>query len=242
MERELNLFMVSVYDKTEDYQKMINSMKKVIQLDPKLNKDEQILLSYCYKLMYSQIYNAIMHITSTINEEIILGNKLHVEHLTQYKIKLMNEMENFCNEIIGIIDDQLLPSAIDDYCIFTYLHMKAKFYNYLCKNSQELRISDTAYKAKECYEKAINYINKVSTPDQPNYQGFYLNYTTFLYEIMGQKIEAIEISKKIYDKGVEAYDEIMEQNDCIYSECTFLLQLLKLNADEWTKEMSLANE
>ena len=90
--------------------------------------------------------------------------------------------------------------------------------------------------------KAINYINKVSTPDQPNYQGFYLNYTTFLYEIMGQKIEAIELSNKIFDKCLEAYDEIMEQYDCIYSESTVVLQLLKDNADKWTQEMSLANE
>lgn len=242
MEREMILFMVSVYDETDDYQKMINSMKKVIQIDPKLNKDEQMLLSYCYKRVYSQIRNALLHIISTINAETILGNQLRVEHLTQYKIKLMNEIENLCNEIIGIIDDQLLPSAYDDYCIFSYEQMKAKFYEYICRNSIELGITDIVYKAKECYEKAINYIDKISTPDQPIYQSFYLNYTAFLYEIMGQKIEAIELSNKIYNKCLEVYDEIMEQYDCIYSESTVVLQLLKDNADKWTQEISFTNE
>lgn len=210
-QRELAFFMASVYFETDNYQEMINELKRIIKIDPILNIDEINNLSLYYSSFYFILNSSINQITSIIEKEMSHGNKIHVEYLNCYKNKLLNESEKHLNEIITIIDDQLLPFTNDEGKILLYENMKTQYYYYLCRDSKKHGIVKYASKANKCFEEALIYVNKKLTPEQKMYQHFYFRYTNFLYEIMGEKKEALNIAKNVFDKCVNACDELDEQ-------------------------------
>ena len=71
------------------------------------------------------------------------------------------------------------------------------------------------------------------TKANPAYLGLALNYSVFLYEIIGQKQEAIDLADKSFKEAVDLLDELVEDE---YSEATLILQLLKDNVTLWTEE------
>jgi 14-3-3 protein epsilon len=99
-------------------------------------------------------------------------------------------------------------------------------------SSRPPRRARPAPKAKACYEFALQIANSDFIKANPTYLSFQPNYSIFLYEIIGQKQETIDLA----DKGFEVVvDELTERQ---YSEATLILQLLKDNVALWNEEQA----
>lgn len=232
-EREVNLFMAQILDQTDRHEDMVTTMKKVIELGPNLNSDERNLLSVAYKNIVGSRRNSLRMIAAIIEHEESRGNTSRVEQLNNYKDTILTELEKYCNELIGLVDTQLLPNAKDAESRVFYEKLKADYYRYICESKPAEEKTETINKAKECYENALEIANNEIQPARPTSLGLILNYSVFLYEIIGQKKEAIELAQKTYNECSTSIDELSDNS---YSEATMILQLLRDNVSLWTQD------
>nr|AFZ78827.1 14-3-3 protein [Coptotermes formosanus] len=225
-ERDVAIFMAQILDQTDRHQDMVDTMKKIIDLGADLNNDERNLLSVAYKNIVGARRNGLRMITAIIEHEQSRNNNARVGELTKYRQTLLGELEGFCNELIDIVDKKLLPAAKAAESRVFYEKLKADYYRYICESRNESDKTDPANKAKACYESAMEISKKEIQPYKPTSLGLVLNYSVFLYEIIGQKQEAIELAQTTY---TECSASVEDNSDASYSEATMILQLLRDN-------------
>jgi len=51
--------------------------------------------------------------------------------ITDYKKKVEGELSQFCNDILKLIDDNLLPQSQQTECKVFFLKMKGDYYRYI---------------------------------------------------------------------------------------------------------------
>ena len=232
-ERDVALFMAQILDQTDRHDDMVQAMKKVIELNPDLNNDERNLLSVAYKNIVGSRRNGLRMIAAIIEHEDGRGNAARVEQLNAYKATILQELEKYCNELIGLVDTCLLPAAKNAEGRVFYEKLKADYYRYICESKPEAEKSEPANKAKQCYENAMDIAKAEIQPSRPTSLGLVLNYSVFLYEIIGQKQEAIDLAQKTYNDCSASVDD---NSDNSYSEATMILQLLRDNVSLWTQD------
>jgi 14-3-3 protein epsilon len=225
--------MAQILDQTDRHQDMVDAMKKVVELNPELNGDERNLLSVAYKNIVGSRRNGLRMIGAIIEHEEGRGNATRVAQLNAYKNTILSELEKYCDELIGLVDTQLLPAAKDPEGRVFYEKLKADYYRYVCESKPETEKTEPANKAKQCYENAMEIAKSQIPPSRPASLGLILNYSVFLYEIIGQKQEAIDLAQKTYNESSMTVDD---NSDNSYSEATMILQLLRDNVSLWTQD------
>lgn len=232
-DRELKFFMARVADQAERYQDVIKNLNTIIDMDPKLSPDERNLLSVAYKALTGSDRSALRTVNAFLEDESIKTINERVEKLEQLRTKLVAELDGYCNELISLTDSKLLPAADDALTKVFYEKLKADYYRYSVEFKPESERKEGSEKAKASYEAAMNIAQNELTKGNPAFLGLALNYSVFLYEIIGQKEEAIKLADKSFKEAVDLLDELGEDE---YSEATLILQLLKDNVSLWTEE------
>jgi 14-3-3 protein epsilon len=158
-----------------------------------------------------------------------------VTQLTALKTKLIGELDGYCKDLIALTDGKLLPAAADASTKVFYEKLKADYYRYSVEFKSDADRRDGSDKAKTSYESALSIATSQLTKAAPAYLGLVLNYSVFLYEIIGKKPEAIDLADKAFKEAVDGLDGLGEAE---YSEATLILQLLKDNVALWNEEQA----
>jgi 14-3-3 protein epsilon len=231
-EREVTLFLAQVLNLTDRYEEMVDAMKKVIALDAVLNCDERNLLSVAYKNITGSRRNALRIVTAIIEHEEGRGNQQRVEHLITYKSTLLSELEKYYGELIVLIDTSLLPAAKYGEDRVFYEKLKADYYRYLCEWTVDPKKTEYAKQAKQLYEHALEIAKGQLYPVRGTSLGLILNYSVFLYEITGQRQEAIQLAEKTYNEFRTRVDESSDDN----REGRLILGIMRDNVALWTQD------
>lgn len=232
-DREIKFFMARVADQAERYNDVVAKMNEIIASDSNLNAEERNLLSVAYKALTGSRRSSLRTVNAFLEDESIKAIPERVTQLTALQTKLLKELTDLCEELISLTDSKLLPSASDAVTKVFYEKLKADYYRYSVEFKPEAERKDGADKAKASYQSAMEIATSELTKANPSYLGLALNYSVFLYEIIGQKKEAIELADKSFKEAVDLLDELGEDE---YSEATLILQLLKDNVSLWTEE------
>lgn len=231
-ERELKFFMARVADQAERHQDVITYIKDIIAIDPKLSSDERNLLSVAYKALTGNRRTALRSVNAFLEDPSIQGAKEREEKLQQLRETLITELCNYCKEIVELVDAKLLPVAEDTVTKVFYIKLKADYNRYSVEFKEGEDRDQGAEAAKGEYEEAMKLASELPKAN-PQYLGLALNYSVFLYEIIGQKQEAIELADKSFKDAVGLIDKLEEDE---YSEATLILQLLKDNVQLWNDD------
>jgi 14-3-3 protein epsilon len=234
-DRELKFFMARVADQAERYTDVLSSLNGIISADANLNSDERNLLSVAYKALTGTRRSAIRTVNAFLDDDSIKGVPERVAQLTALKTKLLGELDGFCTDLIALTDSKLLPAAGDASTKVFYEKLKADYYRYSVEFKNEADRRDGSDKAKASYDSAIAIATAELTKADPAYLGLTLNYSVFLYEIIGKKQEAIDLADKAFKEAVDGLDGLDEAQ---YSEATLILQLLKDNVALWNEEQA----
>lgn len=113
---------------------MLDAMKKVAQLGQELSVDERNLLSVAYKNSIGSRRTAWRGLNS-IEKKDEVKNPKNVHILKDYKKKLEAELNRFCNDILSLLDQILIPGAKDVESQVFYLKMKGDYYRYISEYS-----------------------------------------------------------------------------------------------------------
>jgi 14-3-3 protein epsilon len=234
-DRELKFFMARVADQAERYTDVLKSMGDIIGSSAALNADERNILSVAYKALTGSRRSALRTVNAFLDDESIKAIPERVAKLSDLKAKLVGELDDYCNQLIQLTDSKLLPAAADATTKVFYEKLKADYYRYSVEFKTDSARKAGADKAKASYESAIEIANNGLTKANPAYLGLALNYSVFLYEIIGQKQEAIDLADKSFKEAVDGLDGLTEGE---YSEATLILQLLKDNVALWNEEQA----
>ena len=235
--RNILIIKAKIAEHAQRYEDMSQTIKTVVELGHDLNNDERNMLSIAYK-----------HVTGIKRQSwrIICGIELSAElqndpktHLAkQYREKIELDLEQFCLEIIELIDNYLLKVAVGNESLVFYHKMKGDYYRYLCeiasvpdKHKKLLLLANTSYST------ALSLSEKLKVCD-PLRLGLALNFAVFLHEIKKSKSEAVLLAQAAFDQAISQADSFYEVS---YKDTTNVLQLLNDNLKLWNNKVKENN-
>ena len=233
-ERDLKFFMARVADQADRHADVIDYIKQIIEIDADLTADERNLLSVAYKALTGNRRTALRSVNAFLDDPQIHGTAERENRLKELRETLLKELDDYCNQIVALVDEKLIGAAKDTVTKVFYEKLKADYYRYSVEFKTDADREDGAQKAKASYEKAMELASELSKAN-PQFLGLALNYSVFLYEIIGQKQEAITLADKSFREAVNHIDKLDEDE---YSEATLILQLLKDNVQLWTEDQN----
>jgi 14-3-3 protein epsilon len=211
---------------------MVDLMKQVIAAYPVLTSDQRNLLSVSYKNVITSRRNGLRNLTSLSDREEAKVTSQREEQITIFRREIIEDLDHFCLELIKLVDDTLLPAAQDAEARLYYYKLKADYLRYMTENKNGEEKDTTAKQARDAYEAALEIARTELAAYKPTSLGLVLNYSVYLYEIVGEKQAAIDLASKT---GEECALTIANNSEGSLTEATNILQLLRDNVALWSQ-------
>jgi 14-3-3 protein epsilon len=132
LSREELIYMAKISEQTERFEDMLDYMKKVVKTDQDLSVEERNLLSVAYKNTVGSRRTAWRAISSIEQKEESKGSK-NLNLLRDYKKKIEQELSNFCNDILSLLDSHLIKRASNSESKVFFLKMKGDYFRYIAE-------------------------------------------------------------------------------------------------------------
>jgi len=233
-----NVYMAQLAEQAERWDDMVEYMKRIASMGAELSLDERNLLSVAYKNSVSMCRNALRQVKTM---EIAVSSGGHsatdVEAIKGYYSRLEAELNDKCKEILELLGKDLLPTASTADGKVFFQKLKGDYHRYLSEFASGENFVKHSTEARDSYQAAMVLAEKDLPPQNPLRLGLALNFSVFLFEVMGvteesYKLQAAVTAKKAYDDGLKTYTE--DQPDA--SEALQILQLLRDNINLWTAD------
>eukprot|EP00177_Eucheuma_denticulatum_P006742 GFKZ01012250.1.p1 GENE.GFKZ01012250.1~~GFKZ01012250.1.p1 ORF type:complete len:255 (+),score=59.86 GFKZ01012250.1:577-1341(+) len=235
--REKAVYLAKLAEQAERYDEMVQEMRKVAGVTDastgELSVEERNLLSVAYKNVIGARRASWRIISSIEQKEENKGNATHVDITKEYRVKIEEELNNICRDILEILDNNLIISAKGGESKVFYYKMKGDYYRYLAEFSNETERKDAAQWSLEAYKQATEIANEGLTPTHPIRLGLALNFSVFYYEIFNSPDSACDLAKKAFDDAIAELDTLNEES---YKDSTLIMQLLRDNLTLWKSD------
>jgi len=240
--REDCVYNARLAEQAERYEDMVEYMKTVARGDKELSVEERNLLSVAYKNVIGARRASWRVLSSIEQKEREKGSqnsdvwRSRVEKVVAYKKRVEQELDKVCDEILGIIRDNLIQFAEATESKVFYHKMSGDYYRYLAEFKQDEARDEAANCAREAYLKAQEAAENEESglpPTHPIRLGLALNLSVFYYEILGHQEDACDLAKKAFDSAISELDQLQEDS---YKDATLIMQLLRDNLTLWTSE------
>ena len=209
----------------------IRNIKRIIELNPQLNDSERNLLSCVYKWIVVRRREVLRNFNEFINEA--HGYEARLQQLSEFRQKLIKEIDENCEDLCKLIEEQLLPLSNSAEERVFYEKMEADYYRYMAEFHSDETRDEVISKAAEHYETALA-ISKSELPQVTTIAlGLILNYSVFLYEMMEKHQEAIELASTACQETIDLMDSL---SDNTYQDTSKIIYLLRDNCQNWTSK------
>lgn len=230
--------MAKLAEQAERYDDMVKFMTQLTKQNKKLTDEQRNLLSVAFKNVVGarrsawRIINSMEQRASEKSDK-----KAEAEMASKYREEIERELEERCNEVLKLIDEDLLLTVdtaenSTEGKVF-YLKMKGDYYRYLVEVKEKGDQRDKlAEDSKKAYGEAMAAAKDLANT-HPIKLGLALNYSVFHYEIMNDGKEACSLARSAFDDAIAELDSLKEDS---YKDSTLIMQLLRDNLTLWTSE------
>lgn len=229
--REEEVQRAKLAEQAERYDDMVVAMKLVTETGAELSNEERNLLSVAYKNVVGARRSS-WRVISTFAHKGDAGD-LRANMAKEYKKKIEGELREICKEVLGLIDEYLLPKAQTPESKVFYLKMKGDYYRYLAEVATADDRNDVVTKSQKAYEDALEIAKSKMEPTHPIRLGLALNYSVFFYEIVNLPSRACLLAKTAFDDAIAELDTLNEDS---YKDSTLIMQLLRDNLTLWSSD------
>jgi len=234
MSREDNIFMAKICEQTERFDDMVNYMKRVAESDNRqLSIEERNLLSVAYKNAIGPHRTAWRALTSIETKEEAKSSK-QLPLLREYKTKIETELNKFCQQILDLLANTLVPATSDNEEKVFYLKMQGDYHRYMAEYASDAQQKEIGKQAEVAYTQAKEIAEAHLKTTHPIRLGLALNSSVFYYEVMSDPTKACQMAKSAFD---EAIADIEQLDDDVYKDATTIMQLIRDNLTLWTSEL-----
>ena len=176
--REECVYLAKLYEKAERFPDMLKTIKKFVELDPKLTKEERNILSSGFKNIISNKRSSWRLLNSMEKKE-EKKNSTQLVNIRLVKKNIEKELNEICKEVQTIIDKYLVPNATDSETKVFFLKLKGDYYRYKCEYAIGKDFDDACTKADKVYKEAYDIANKDIPISSSTRLGLALNYSVF---------------------------------------------------------------
>jgi len=233
-EREECVYMAKLAEQAERYDEMVEAMKKVANMDVELTVEERNLLSVAYKNVIGARRASWRIISSIEQKEESKGNETHVKRIRDYRSKVDQELSAICKDILGLLENHLIPSSSNGESKVFYYKMKGDYHRYMAEFSAGDGRKEAAELSLAAYKSATDIAVTELPPTHPIRLGLALNFSVFNYEILNAPDRACQLAKQAFDDAIAELDTLSEDS---YKDSTLIMQLLRDNLTLWTSDM-----
>jgi 14-3-3 protein epsilon len=106
-----------------------------------------------------------------------IGNDSQVGKIKEYRIKIENELNDVCSDILNVLDQFLIPAAEQGESKVFYYKMKGDYHRYLAEFAQGDKRKDAASCAHDAYKAATDVAQTELAPTHPIRLGLALNFS-----------------------------------------------------------------
>merc|ERR1712133_220372 len=224
-------------EQAERYDDMAASMKSVTETGIELSNEERNLLSVAYKNVVGARRSSWRVISSI--EQKTEGSERKQQMAKEYREKVEKELREICNDVLGLLDQFLIPKASNAESKVFYLKMKGDYFRYLAEVAIGDSRSEVVDDSQKAYQDAYDISKSKMQPTHPIRLGLALNFSVFYYEILNSPERACSIAKSAFDNAIEELDSLSEES---YKDSTLIMQLLRDNLALWNSEMQNEEE
>ncbi|KAH8744480.1 14-3-3 protein [Diaporthe sp. PMI_573] len=221
-ERESKTFVARLCDQAERYNDMVSCMNDIARLSGELNSDERDLFSVATKNAVGTL-RASWRMISSMEQKESSGPQSRSSAARDYRYKIELELEKFCQDVLDILDNLLIPNATSGEFEVFYRRMKGDYHRYLAEIASGEKRSSATAAADEAYKVELK-------PTHSTRLGLALNFSVFQYEILDTPEPACHLAKQAIHDAMVNLDHLSEES---YRNTTLILQLLQDNLDLW---------
>jgi len=218
-------------EQAERYDDMAQAMKQVTETGVELSNEERNLLSVAYKNVVGARRSSWRVISSIEQKTDGSGKKQQMAR--EYREKVEKELRDICQDVLGLLDQYLIPKASSPESKVFYLKMKGDYYRYLAEvatGDARMGVIDDSQKS---YQEAFDIARAEMQPTHPIRLGLALNFSVFYYEILNSPDKACQLAKQAFDDAIAELDTLNEDS---YKDSTLIMQLLRDNLTLWTSD------
>lgn len=220
-------------EQAERYDDMATAMKKVTECGHELTNEERNLLSVAYKNVVGARRSSWRVISSI--EQKTEGNERKQTMSREYRQKVEKELDDICQDVLGLLDKHLVPKASNAESKVFYLKMKGDYFRYLAEVASGDKKPGVVKQSEESYQAALDIARSHMQPTHPIRLGLALNYSVFFYEILNAPDRACHLAKQAFDEAIAELDTLNEDS---YKDSTLIMQLLRDNLTLWTSDVA----
>ncbi|ORX99046.1 14-3-3 protein [Basidiobolus meristosporus CBS 931.73] len=228
------VYMAKLAEQAERYDEMVTFMKKVAALGEELTVEERNLLSVAYKNVIGARRASWRIVSSIEQKEESKGNEAQLSKVRSYRNKIELELSEICHDVLKVLDEHLVPKAVNGESKVFYLKMKGDYYRYLSEFAAEDKRKETADQSLEAYKAASDVAVTDLAPTHPIRLGLALNFSVFYYEILNSSDRACHLAKQAFDDAIAELDTLSEES---YKDSTLIMQLLRDNLTLWSSDI-----
>lgn len=233
LNKEEYIYMARISEQTERFEDMLTYMKAVALLGEELSIEERNLLSVAYKNTVGSRRTAWRAISSIEQKEEAKGSK-HLQLLKEYKKKIEGELNQFCDDLLGLLESHLIKNSTTAEQKVFFLKMKGDYHRYIAEYAQGNAHQTASDSALDAYKKASDSASQDLKTTHPIRLGLALNFSVFYYEVLNDPTKACNLAKQAFDDAIADIEHIEEDQ---YKDATTIMQLIRDNLTLWTSEM-----
>ncbi|XP_067840359.1 14-3-3 protein beta/alpha-1-like [Heptranchias perlo] len=218
-------------EQAERYDDMAAAMKAVTEQGSELSNEERNLLSVAYKNVVGARRSAWRVISSI--EQKKDSNEKRLQMSKSYREKVETELREICNDVLGLLDNYLIPNTTHSESRVFYLKMKGDYYRYLAEVASGDDRKQTIENSQTAYQAAFEISQDGLPSTHPIRLGLALNFSVFFYEILNSPDCACRLAKEAFDQAIRDLDILQDDT---YKDSTLIMQLLRDNLTLWSTE------
>merc|ERR1711981_819993 len=180
-------------EQAERFDEMVQDMKEVAKQPPELSVEERNLLSVAYKNVIGS-RRASWRVVTSIEQK---GDSDKMEIIKDYKTKIENELVEICNDILGIIEESLIPNSTSEEAKVFYYKMKGDYHRYLSEFQTGDTRKESAGAALDAYQAASG-IAELDTLNEESYKD-----STLIMQLLRDNLTLWTSDRAEADDGAE---------------------------------------
>ncbi len=239
---ENNLYLARISHLSGMHEEAIKYVEEIIKLkNGNITEEERNLLFSSFKTLINTRRGSWRTVNALESKEVKNKSSL-LPRVSELKLTLATEIENYINKAIDLIDNSLLKAAENDELKVMYAKIKGDYMRYILEikpKEKEEEINILKEKADENYKIGLNLCQNLNNLNTTKI-GLILNYTVFLYEIIKDYKNAYIIANNAYQATLKSInDDKYDLN--LLKDLNNLMNLLKENISKWSETVAQEN-
>ena len=188
---------------------MLAYMKSVVMTGQDLSIEERNLLSVAYKNTVGSRRTAWRAISSIEQKEESKGSK-HLNLLRDYKKRIEGELNQFCDDILNLLENNLVKNAANSESKVFFLKMKGDYHRYIAEYASGDNHQKASDNALASYKNATDIATSDLKTTHPIRLGLALNFSVFYYEVLNDPTKACNLAKQAFHDAIPDIEHIEE--------------------------------